>query len=69
MSTDRVLLKLTFFTCILVLVELDLHEFECIMWKYHLHISSCKLQYVFNLNLVFGVHCPSTLIIFHSIVT
>jgi len=68
-QTDRVLPKLTFFTCILVPVELDLHEFECIMWKYHLRISSCKQEYVFNLNVVFGVYCPSTLILFYSIVT
>jgi len=69
MSTDGVLLKLKFFTCILVLVELDLHKFECIVWKYHLRISSYKQQHAFKLIVVSGVDCPSDLILFHSIVT
>ena len=69
MSTDLVLLKLTFFTCILVFVEMDVREFECIIWKYNLRVSSYKQQCALNLNLVFGVYCPYTLILFYSIVT
>jgi hypothetical protein len=64
-ASNVITLHLFFF----VLVEQNLHEFECIMWKYDLHISSCKQQNVFKLNLVFGVYCPSILYIVYSSVT
>ena len=48
---------------------MDVREFECIIWKYNLRVSSYKQQCALNLNLVFGVYCPYTLILFYSIVT